>query len=520
VRKCISSRRRFLWEADADAWGAADDAVGDGLGEGLAGDQVDAFDGGRSQSGRHEAGHEIPHVDGADGGHADRAEGGDDVLAKPALDVGEGLGSDVGLGGEPLGGVLVEADLAEPGLGPLASELGVLDADKEALGVDPAGEGLDSLLPQGVAVAGPPVKRLLAVPGDVRALLDVGHLSPPAPDDPCGGILSRGPLVAAATTGAWGSAATVPAADDTECCALLERVLFSKPIGQVGRRAAAELLRAIWLLHESFAQRSENAAATVHDRVLSVSGVLGYSQRPRFAWAERLNHWRIVWETDDQHPTITQNSSATGQQHRPSDLRRVLVDRGGLTVDDLMTGGLGLAAWYFVRVAQGHVPVHRPEVISVSVTDRGRVAQRFMDCVGQHMAATLEAVGVRVLDEIGRQGRRYEGLGSTPTHDGQALADTPLLELPDGSWAPLSLDHLVDRIAVLPRAVAVADGRFGHPRTVNGLVGYMFEAADTTAGRGDGGQAGRRRTRPRLGADSRQAISAGRVGRGRLRGRY
>jgi hypothetical protein len=135
----------FLGEADANTGRAADEAVGDGLGEDLAGRQVDALDGGGRQSRLHEVGHELADVDGPDRRHGRGAEAGDDVLPEPALDVGEGLGPDVGLGGQPLGGVLVEADLAESGLGPLAPKLGVFDADEKTLGVHPPGEGLDPL---------------------------------------------------------------------------------------------------------------------------------------------------------------------------------------------------------------------------------------------------------------------------------------------------------------------------------------------------------------------------------------
>ena len=115
----------FLGEPDPDARGAADEPVGHRLGKHLAGREVDALDRGGCQPRFHEVGHESADVGRSDGGHAHGPEGGDDVLAEPPLDVAERLGPDVGFGGQPLGGVFLEADLAEPGLGPLTFELGV-----------------------------------------------------------------------------------------------------------------------------------------------------------------------------------------------------------------------------------------------------------------------------------------------------------------------------------------------------------------------------------------------------------
>ena len=71
-----------------------------------------------------------------DGSDAHLAEVGDDVLPDATLDVRHGLRADVGLGGEPLGGVVPEPDLAEARVRPLASQLGVLDVGEEPFGVD------------------------------------------------------------------------------------------------------------------------------------------------------------------------------------------------------------------------------------------------------------------------------------------------------------------------------------------------------------------------------------------------
>lgn len=167
-----------------------------------------------------------------------------------------------------------------------------------------------------------------------------------------------------------------------------------------------------------------------------------------------------------------------GQEYRPSDVRRVFQERIGLSINDLLAGGFGIAARFFVWAANDEQHLSAPNRLAQAVTDRGRLHPALLSAVKAHVTASLDDLGQRLSDEMRAAGWAYGGIGTTPTYDTRSLADRPILLLDDdGAWAPLGLGLLADRLVELPRSVVVEDGRLGNARTVGGLVGYMFEAA-------------------------------------------
>jgi hypothetical protein len=284
-------------------------------------------------------------------------------------------------------------------------------------------------------------------------------------------------VAAAVATSRWERAIDPPAPTDEVSAALLDRVLFGSCLGADREPSVAETLRAIWLLHDGFTHHTAEGMPAL-DAVLSITGALGYGHRPREAWMDRLNQWKSVWEIEDTHPSLLNNPAAMGQPHKPSDIRRLVRDCTGLTVADLMTGGLGVAARFFAWVASNEPHLATPGRLAESVTDRGNLHPTLLATFADHVVATVPELGHRLLDELNNAGMPYSGLGTTPTYDMRAIADRPIVELDDdGAWAPLGLPLLVDRLVELPRAIALTDGRLGDSRTLGGLVGYMFEAA-------------------------------------------
>lgn len=282
-------------------------------------------------------------------------------------------------------------------------------------------------------------------------------------------------VAVAQSIGSWSSVA-VPDPDDHFNVAIIERLLFPNSLLAGAAPPGAEVLRALWLLHDVFTHASPPNSSAL-DEALSLSGVLGYSARPRFGWLNRINQWSNVWQVPDDHPSILNNPSAKGLPKRPSDIRQTFADRTGVSITDWMTGSMAVACRYFVSVGNEEPHISERNWIANKVSDHGRLSSKVLDTVENHLVADVDSFGRRLCEEMSAAGISYTGLGSTPTYDARTLAETPIVSLSDdGAWAPIGLGLLVDRIVELPRSVAFASGEFGDHRRLGGLVGFMFEA--------------------------------------------
>lgn len=282
-------------------------------------------------------------------------------------------------------------------------------------------------------------------------------------------------LAVAATIRGWGPQLDAPEPVDTESVHLLEHVLFPHTLRAGIPPPHAEILRAIWLLHDGF-QHDKTPGTTKLDNVLSITASLGFGHRQRDRWFDRLNQWRRVWEVPDDHAAIASNPSAADQGFRPSDLRHVFRERTTLDVGAWMAGGLGIVSRFVLRVVEGRPHITLPEHIPFT-TAKGRSSPALTNTL-ERLTARLGELGNALVHELQQAGVTYDGLGTTPGHDSAAMIDNPVLILPDdGAWAPLGLNLLVDAVANLPRTVALSDGHLGKTRQLGGLIGHMFEAA-------------------------------------------
>jgi hypothetical protein len=104
-----------------------------------------------------------------------------------------------------------------------------------------------------------------------------------------------------------------------------------------------------------------------------------------------------------------------------------------------------------------------------------RLSAGFRALVQRELITTLDELGHAVLDEMGRSGIDYAGLGTTPKHDSRAMRDRPLLRSDNGDLHPTGFGLLLDRIVDLPRYVVHRSGTLGTDRVVRNILGHMFE---------------------------------------------
>lgn len=89
----------------------------------------------------------------------------------------------------------------------------------------------------------------------------------------------------ATVTEGWRDDVEPPCEEDAPAVELLERLLFGSCLGAGSPPRVAEIVRAIWLLHDAFAHDTSNELSGL-EAVLSITGALGYAHRPRNAWTD------------------------------------------------------------------------------------------------------------------------------------------------------------------------------------------------------------------------------------------
>jgi hypothetical protein len=229
----------------------------------------------------------------------------------------------------------------------------------------------------------------------------------------------------------------------------------------------AEVLRAVWLLHEGF--QLGDATAAEADRPMSLVAAYTYGVQQSGGMLRFLDRGRRLLEVDDDHPAVGRFSPL------PSALREAFARQTGLTTTQWVHGAAAVAVRYFVWVANA-----RPHLATLDqlmeVELPVRLSASFRGVVDRELVTTLDDLGRAVLAELRRDGVAYAGLGSIPKHDSRVMRDRPLLRDGDGLLHPLGFGLLLDRSVDLPRYVVERSGRVGGDRLLRNVLGHAFEA--------------------------------------------
>jgi hypothetical protein len=241
----------------------------------------------------------------------------------------------------------------------------------------------------------------------------------------------------------------------------LARSLFPS-LTKEGPPFGGEALLAAWVLHEAF-QRFEE----ISDDVASSLAVIGFGNRPRWAWVRHLERWRAIWEVEDGHPSVSQAARP------PSEVRALFAEAVGVPPAKWLAGvWLICIRWNLAFMGATALP-HTLEDAFVTVVDGElvRLSSAFRAAFRSHVAATVQELGAAARAEAGDS---YAGLGSLPQWDSIAVRNRPVVVGSDGMAVPLSLTLLAERAASLHRFVMKE--RLGGARNVNHTPGRMYEA--------------------------------------------
>lgn len=253
-----------------------------------------------------------------------------------------------------------------------------------------------------------------------------------------------------------------PGSDDELAVRALAPFLFGN------RSATWEQFRlAVWLLGDSF----HGAGVSFADRDGILGGVtaVGYVTCEGDGWHSLLDRWAAVWAVPDTHRAVQ------GCSEPPSAVRKDYETALGLDPVSWLTGVsfVALRWWMSFRpdaMARGipfplgleEVTQYGAGVDAIELSDEFRVALR------KHLVISVEDFCAEVQAKRGA----YGGIGSLPQHDQMSCRNHPILELPNGMLAPMSLNLIGERAAVLHRWLLNKRGA----RHAAGRVGHMFEA--------------------------------------------
>jgi hypothetical protein len=309
------------------------------------------------------------------------------------------------------------------------------------------------------------VAELLGLPSELQVRLR-GEVAGGSPllDPRCVRWVIRELAVAKATGQAAGQELWEPATLAQEAIA---RVLFPITLGTGGARPRfEEVLRAVWLLHEGFELGDDTAAEA--DQAMSMVAAYTFGVHRSTGMLRFLDRGRRLLEIDDTHPAVA------GFSPRPSALREAFTRQTELTTSQWVHGAAILAVRYFNWVAN-HRP-HRATLEQLMELELPvRLSNSFRALVERELVTSIDKLGGAVLDEMGRSGVAYAGLGSTPKHDSRAMRDRPLLRSANGDLHPLGFGLLLDRIVDLPRYVVERSRALGGDWILRNILGHLFE---------------------------------------------
>ena len=230
-----------------------------------------------------------------------------------------------------------------------------------------------------------------------------------------------------------------------------------------GRPTTADVLRAIWLLHEDF--HGAEGSFTDPDGVLAGITALGYATAQEGSWLPKLDRWSRIWDVDDSHPAVQTAS------HAPSALRAIFTSVLGLTPSEWLAGTWFVCCEWLVRIPPNGRLRMQPDELYAPTLDGHQIdlSAEFTKAFDEHLVDDLDNVGMEVRRTVG-----YRGLGTLPQTDPVACRNRPVLRIPDGSLVPISLELVADRAAVLWRFLLPA--RLKGARSGIAALGYQFEA--------------------------------------------
>lgn len=228
-----------------------------------------------------------------------------------------------------------------------------------------------------------------------------------------------------------------------------------------------ELLRALWFLHEHWSYVPREHDDSIVDLGLAVSAAQTAGVRLFGPTEARLARAGELWSIEDAHPAV-QSSRLL-----PSTFRRIFSNRTRLTTDEWIVMWEFQDLYLRARVLGLRDTARTAERFLSSLPDRKR--EKFFAAIRAHMAATPRQLGTLILDELRRHRIPYRGLGSLPRTPLRCVRDRPVLQTRDGRYLALGVGAVLDRVADLPRHLAVNVDGIGN-RASRGAVGYFYQA--------------------------------------------
>ena len=223
-----------------------------------------------------------------------------------------------------------------------------------------------------------------------------------------------------------------------------------------------QALLAVWLLHESYHGANFDGVDT--DSFLSATTELAYRFPRADAWDARLERWLSIWSTSDHHPSVV-DSPIT-----PSELRRRFRDQVGLPIEQWLAGNWAMCFRWRASFGQPRpIGVDASELFQFPLEgDPVEFSDEFVHAFRSTAVRTVD----QLADEVRREARStYTGLGSLNQADSLACRNHPVLQFPDGTFYPLSIQLVADRACSLEWL------QWGGRSTAAISIGQCFEAA-------------------------------------------
>ncbi len=223
-----------------------------------------------------------------------------------------------------------------------------------------------------------------------------------------------------------------------------------------------QVLLAVWMLHESY-HGADNKAVDI-EGFLSLTTEMGYRFGRPGGWLAALNRWLAIWAIPDDHPSVADAPMT------PSTLRSAFSTKLGLPVDQWLAGHWALCMRWISDPREGGAMGSSAKALFrfPLSTEEIRLSDDFVAAFRKHTLRSLDDLRAEICKRDVKG--VYSGLGSLTQSDSLACRNHPVVELPDGSIYPLSLDLFADRATTLHRLL------LGHRGREATTAGRMFEA--------------------------------------------
>jgi len=222
-----------------------------------------------------------------------------------------------------------------------------------------------------------------------------------------------------------------------------------------------EVLLAVWMLHEAFVGAEPDGEGP--GWLMSMTTALSYRFDAPGSWMHTLDRWMAIWSVDDNHPAVA-SSALT-----PSQVRTLYESKLGVDIVSWLAGVWAICMRWWLQLDGGRPVVIYPEDLFSPPLDSAllMLSRPFRTAFRSHAIGTIDEFRNEAMKEAGG---RYAGLGTLPQGDSLACRNYPVLEMPDGTLIPVSIELVADRATVLHKL------RLDRRSAAISACGKMFEA--------------------------------------------